>query len=63
MSQTPTVRLHITETRGGIGVGYCHAVCRCGWRSEDVERRDDARRLGDAHLAEANGNGSSGQPG
>lgn len=30
------------------------AFCRCPWRSEFVTTQDEARDLGDAHLAEAN---------
>ena len=47
--------IHMAETASTLE-GLLYVRCRCGWMSEpDAITREQARRDGDAHLAETNG--------
>lgn len=49
-----TVTLHMALTQRVTPFGDWLAFCRCGWTGTPQAEQADARREGDAHLAEAN---------
>lgn len=48
---------HLTTSHAGVFPGFgwgFQAGCRCGWSSDPQHTRDEAWRVGDAHLSVTN---------
>jgi hypothetical protein len=48
------VTLHMTMTTRNYAYDEFVAYCRCGWTGSYLPTREESRREGDRHLADAN---------